>query len=304
MKGNPFFLLVVLLSFLNTYSQKTNSIPYVNGHIYFHEYGSVEFEPIIILTGGPGNSYRQLEDVAQKLSGKFRSILLEQRGTGKSIPKVIDSTTISLDLVTKDLNILMEYLDIEKSDILGHSWGGMLALNFASEFPDKVKNLILIAPGPHKKVQEGFDILSENRKHTRSFQEEERLNTLYDLIDADEADSIQRLESRKLARRAYIFSNPIPDSIFQKINVQHYGEGSSILMKSVFSEFDVTESLKRHKGKIDIIAGRQDVVGFFSYELKLDFPSANIHWINQCGHFPMYEKPTEFYSLLYEVLKN
>ncbi|MEM9361693.1 MAG: alpha/beta hydrolase [Bacteroidota bacterium] len=298
-----FFVLILLIVYGKSYSQITDSIPYENGHLYFHEYGKKKAEPILILTGGPGNSYLQLEEVAKKLSLKFRPILLEQRGTGKSIPNVIDSTTINLSLVTKDLKTLLEHLELDSSHIIGHSWGGMLGLNLAAKFPEKVKTLILVAPGPHKDVKRGFEILASNRKHTRSFQEEERLKKLYELIDANQADSLQITESRKLRRRAYIFANPIPDSIFQKVSVPHYGECSSILMKSVFREFDVSESLKNFKGKIEVITGRQDVVGFFSYELKIDFPQVHINWINESGHFPMYEKPEEFYSILNQIIK-
>ncbi|MEO0901327.1 MAG: alpha/beta fold hydrolase [Bacteroidota bacterium] len=234
-------LLILLIVYGKGHSQITDSIPYENGHLYYHEYGKKEAEPVLILTGGPGNSYLQLEEVAKNLSQKFRPILLEQRGTGKSIPSVIDSTTINLDIVTNDLKILLNHLELDSSHVLGHSWGGMLGLNFASKFPEKVKTLILVAPGPHKDAKHGFEILASNRTHTRSFKEEQRLEELYELIDNNKADSLQIIESRKLARRAYIYSNPIPDSIFQKINVQHYGESTSILMKSVFAEFDVSE---------------------------------------------------------------
>ncbi len=67
--------------------------------------------------------------------------------------------------------------------------------------------------------------------------------------------------------------------------------------------YDVSKSLNNYKGPIDIISGRQDVVGFFSYELKLDRPNANLYWINKCGHFPMYEQPSIFYKILYDILK-
>jgi proline iminopeptidase len=72
--------------------------------------------------------------------------------------------------------------------------------------------------------------------------------------------------------------------------------------ENLFRNFDVSASLKKYKGRIDIISGRQDVVGFFSYEIKIDKPSANLYWINNCGHFPMYEQPDEFYKLLYQIL--
>ena len=283
-------------------AQIADSLKYDNGFLHYHEYGSKNLPPIIILTGGPGNSYNQLEGLAESLSPKFRSILLEQRGTGKSIPFPIDSTTVNVNAVTKDIKTLMDSLKIKKSIILGHSWGGMLAMNFASKFPNSVNHLILIAPGPHKNAENGFYVLFTNRTHTRSFKEEERLNQLNELIAKKEADSLGIFESKKLFRQAYIFANPIPDSLFQKINSDNNSQTASLLLNDIFKNYDVSKSINNYKGQIDIISGRQDVVGFFSYELKQDIPKANIHWINECGHFPMYERPSEFYAILYRIL--
>ena len=292
--------LLLFISYCN--AQIADSIKYENGFLHYHEYGSKNLPPIIILTGGPGNSYNQLEGLAETISPKFRSILLEQRGTGKSIPVPFDSTTVNINAVTKDIKTLMDSLKIKNSIILGHSWGGMLAMNFASEYPNSVNHLILVAPGPHKDAENGFNVLFTNRRHTRSLKEEQRLNELSELIANKKADSLEIIEATKLSRRAYIFANPIPDSIFQKINSDNNSKTTSLLIKDIFKNYDVSKSLNNYKGQIDIISGRQDVVGFFSYELKEDIVNAKIHWINESGHFPMYEQPSEFYKILYKVL--
>jgi pimeloyl-ACP methyl ester carboxylesterase len=296
------FTAISLLITSHSNAQIADSIKYENGFLHYHEYGSKNLPPIIILTGGPGNSYNQLEGLAETISTKFRSILLEQRGTGKSIPIPFDSTTVNINAVTKDIKTLMDSLKLKESIILGHSWGGMLAMKFASEFPTSVNHLILVAPGPHKDAENGFNVLFTNRRHTRSFEEEQRLNQLDELIAKKEADSLEIIESRKLFRRAYIFANPIPDSLSQKINAEINSKTRELLYNDIISNYDVSKSLKNYRGKIDVITGRQDVVGFFSYELKQDIINAKIHWINESGHFPMYEQPSEFYQILYEIL--
>ena len=283
-------------------AQVSDSISYGNGYLHYHEYGSKELSPIIVLTGGPGNSYNQLEGLAEKLSEKFRVILPEQRGTGKSIPVPMDTTTMNLEAVTKDIGTLMKSFDLQKAVVLGHSWGGMLAMNFASNYPEKVAHLILVAPGPHKNTKHGFEILASNRNHTRSFEENQRLQELSRLIAVGEASDTDIIESKKLSRRAYIYSNPIPDSIFRLINSERNGVSASLLIKDVFKNYDVSNSLNQYQGKIDVISGRQDVVGFFSYELKLDISKTKLNWINKSGHFPMYEQPDEFYRILFNAL--
>ena len=303
-KSSNKFLFIVLTLILcgNSIAQQADSLKYDHGFLYYHEYGSKSQPAVIILTGGPGNHYDQLEEMAITMSSKFRCVILEQRGTGKSIPTPFDSTTVNVKLVTKDVKDLMDGLNLKKSIVLGHSWGGMLAMNFAAQYPEYVDHLVLIAPGPHKDAKRGFDVLFANRTHTRSFEEEHRLKLLNKLIEMNEADSLDLIESKKLYRRAYIYANPIPDSLFLKVNTKNNTKTMELLWNDIIKNFDVSQSLNNYHGQIDVIAGRQDVVGFFSYELKQDFPSANLYWINQCGHFPMYEQPAEFYNILYSVL--
>ena len=147
------FLFLTLALSQNCIAQIADSIKYSNGYLHYHEYGSKNLPAVIILTGGPGNSYNQLEGLAETISPKFRSILLEQRGTGKSIPIPLDSTTINLKTVTQDIKTLMDSLYLKKSIVIGHSWGGMLAMNFSAIFPKSVEHLILIAPGTYKDIE-------------------------------------------------------------------------------------------------------------------------------------------------------
>ena len=85
----------------------------------------------------------------------------------------------------------MDGLKLKKSIDLGHSWGGMLAMSFAAEFPKNVEHLVVIAPGTHKDEKSAFDVLFTNRNHTRSFDEDQHLKKLNELIEKDEADSLE-----------------------------------------------------------------------------------------------------------------
>ena len=51
----------------------------------------------------------------------------------------------------------------------------------------------------------------------------------------------------------------------------------ALLWNDIKKNFDVSQSLNNYKGQIDVISGRQDVVGFYSYELKQDFPNTKLY---------------------------
>lgn len=74
----------------------------------------------------------------------YKCILLHQRGTGYSSNCRIDSTTMTLDSYIGDMSAVMEQEKIESTYLLGHSWGTMLALDYMSKYPEKIKGAILI----------------------------------------------------------------------------------------------------------------------------------------------------------------
>lgn len=296
-------IIIFTFTIWNINAQRADSLKLKDVTLHYHEYGLTTKEPLLLLTGGPGNSYRQLEAMAKVLQKDFRVILPEQRGTGKSIPIPLDSTTITVEKVTNDLSILLRELNLKKVTVIGHSWGGMLAMSLAANFPDQIKKLILVSPGPHKNVKEGFEVLGTNYNHSFSSAELKRLKHLNELVLKDSLNPTQQTELKKLSRRPYFYVKPVPDSIFQNISTNRNLKTTEILVKEITTSYNISKKLKKYKGKFHVITGRQDLAGFCSYDLKIDIPSVVLHWIEESGHFPMYERPDTFYKVLLKMLE-
>jgi 3-oxoadipate enol-lactonase len=103
-----------------------------------------EGEPIIFLHGALLNSdlwKRQLDH----LSRGFHCIAFDLRGHGRTGPSAVRrySTNVFVD----DLLAVFQAFDLEKATLCGLSFGGMIAQNFASKFPDRVRRLILCDTG-------------------------------------------------------------------------------------------------------------------------------------------------------------
>lgn len=129
-----------LYSALEPYRQST--LPVSSLHtLYFEEAGNPEGKPVIFLHGGPGGGivpiYRQFFDPA-----KWRIILFDQRGCGRSTPhaELTDNTT--WDLVA-DIEKLRVHLSIDTWTVFGGSWGSTLALAYAQAHPAHCNGLIL-----------------------------------------------------------------------------------------------------------------------------------------------------------------
>ncbi|MEO6942390.1 MAG: prolyl aminopeptidase [Terrimesophilobacter sp.] len=128
--------------------------PYVHGRldvgdghdIYWETSGNPLGKPVVFLHGGPGGTstpkHRRLFNPA-----RYRIILLDQRGTGKSTPHASEpeadlSTNTTWHLVS-DLEKLRGHLGIDRWQVFGGSWGSSLALAYAETHPDRVTELVL-----------------------------------------------------------------------------------------------------------------------------------------------------------------
>jgi pimeloyl-ACP methyl ester carboxylesterase len=77
-----------------------------------------------------------------ELSKTYMVIALDSRGQGNSTP---DSTQLTYELFAEDVNKLLDYLNIKQANVLGWSDGGNIALILALQYPDKVKQLAIMA---------------------------------------------------------------------------------------------------------------------------------------------------------------
>jgi len=109
--------------------------------IYFEESGRAQGKPAVFLHGGPGGGteakMRRFFDPR-----RYRIVLFDQRGCGKSRPhaSLVDNTT--WDLVA-DIERLRKHLNIERWLVFGGSWGSTLALAYAQTHPARVTHLVL-----------------------------------------------------------------------------------------------------------------------------------------------------------------
>ena len=101
-----------------------------------------EGDPIVVLHGGPGFDHRTFLPFIWELARGHQVILYDQRCTGLSTGPV-DSASINIDTFIEDIEAVRKAFGIEKMNLLGHSMGGILAMNYSLRHPDKLKSLIL-----------------------------------------------------------------------------------------------------------------------------------------------------------------
>lgn len=123
--------------------------PYDEGHldvgdghrVWYEQCGRPDGKPVVFLHGGPGGglspAHRRFFDPS-----RYRVVLFDQRGAGRSTPHASLEHNTTWDLVA-DIERLRVHLGLERWQVFGGSWGSTLALAYAQAFPERVTELVL-----------------------------------------------------------------------------------------------------------------------------------------------------------------
>lgn len=111
-------------------------------------------EPIVVVHGGPGLDHDYLRPGLDALGTRNTLIYYDQRGTGRSSAELVDSV-INFDAFVEDIDALRQALGYDRVSVLGHSFGALIALEYARRYPDRTRALILMNPvEPGSRYQE------------------------------------------------------------------------------------------------------------------------------------------------------
>ncbi|MCD1631079.1 prolyl aminopeptidase [Marinobacter shengliensis] len=123
--------------------------PYARHHLaveephelYLEESGNPEGIPVLVVHGGPGggceDNHRRYFDAE-----RFRIILMDQRGAGRSTP-LAELEGNSTDKLVEDMETVRQFLGIDRWLLFGGSWGSTLSLVYAQAYPERVSGLVL-----------------------------------------------------------------------------------------------------------------------------------------------------------------
>jgi pimeloyl-ACP methyl ester carboxylesterase len=115
----------------------------VNGIRLYHEiYG--QGEPLVLIHGGL-TTISEMQEWVQFLANTRQVIAIEMQGHGRT-PDT--DRPMSFATMGNDIAALLNHLKIPKADVVGHSFGGGIAIRTAIQHPDKVRRLVVIS-SPH-----------------------------------------------------------------------------------------------------------------------------------------------------------
>jgi proline iminopeptidase len=120
-------------------------LPVDGADLYYRDVG--QGLPVIVLHGGPDFSHAYLLPEMDRLADACRLITYDQRGRGRSATGVRPED-VSIESEMDDLDAVRAHVGVDRVGLLGHSWGALLAMEYAIRHPGRVSHLILMNPAP------------------------------------------------------------------------------------------------------------------------------------------------------------
>ena len=312
LKTGILFGVVLLFGCQVAASQKLMSYQRDGLTLFYEEVGSGP--ALYILSGGPGEAPdRPYHEIADSLKAFYTCVIVHQRGSGASRNIPINDQTITIANYTHDLEALRQKRGDKKITLLGMSWGGLLAMNYAATFPRSTERLILVCSAPPSYKLWYF--LYDNQFARRSRAELDSMNRFQQIFSnrtERELDSLKRVCPacpEVVAYRQFIglhvramyydrskISAPHLDELFLNFTF----EVIPIIDREVLeTRWDITEKLKRLKIPALIVYGRQDDQGESTFQLQREcLRLSEMHVIEKCGHEIVEEQPQEFFRIL------
>ncbi len=259
--------------------------------------------PIVLLSGGPGFSSEYMKPIADHLKTRYKAILVDQRGTGKSAITTYDAKTLAHAQLVADLEALRRTLNVEKLTLVGHSWGGILAMMYASAHPDRVQALVLIdAGGPTTASVAKF---TANHTARMTAEDSAKVAAGYAKINSEHKSAL--LEITKARTPPYFHDRAKALRFADALTEDSFNDKMFwAVVGQIDAKFDLREGLKNVKAPVLVIHGKSDPLES-AQEVHETFPGSRLVLIDEAGHFPWAEQPQAVWramdGFLSEVVK-
>jgi|CXWL01.1.fsa_nt_gi proline iminopeptidase len=120
--------------------------------VYYKSFG--RGEPLVVVHGGPGASHDYFLPHLLPLARQNRLIFIDERGSGRS-QKLEDLEAYTVDAMVEDVELVRQALGLGKINLLGHSYGGVLAQAYALKYQQNLSHLILASTFASTKAMNG-----------------------------------------------------------------------------------------------------------------------------------------------------
>jgi len=274
---------------------RESRIPVGGAELYAREIG--HGTAIIVLHGGPDFDHSYLVPDLDRLADSFRLIYYDQRGRGRSADGVKpEDVTLASDVA--DIEKVRQHFKLDSVVLLGHSWGTVLALEYALRYPERVSRLILMNPAPAS--TDDYKELRKEWLETRPDDTERRKaiasSAAYKEGDPEAVTAYYRIHFKPAFARPEKYERFMArlSTSFTKEGVLKARAVEARLMNDSWAlpAYDLLPKLKSLKIPALVIYGDHEFIPASTAEhIAQAIPNARLVALKDCGHFTYMECP-------------
>ena len=246
--------------------------------------------PMVLMHGGPGADLYTLM-AFKPCADQFTLIFYDHRCNGRS--EGADVSSMTMENLTADADALRQALGFEKWAVLGHSFGGYVALEYALRYPQNLSHLLLVDTGaenswaqekaPEELARRGFsqEIVNLTRRY---FNGQIEPNEMF--------PSLMKLSK---AYNPYTSLSQLPQLFFWGLHTKLQPETFIYSESHFLKGWTVMDRLGEIKTPTLVMAGRQDFIypPAHEEELAARIPNTRLVLIDRAGHNPHDEQPSQ-----------
>ncbi len=245
--------------------------------------------PVIAVNGGPGLShvYMVQNDVWTRISRSRPVVFYDQRGTGASKLLKADASQ-AMDTQVADLDAIRSYLKFEQIDLVGDSYGGLLAMAYTAAHPEHVRKLVLSdSAAPAWK-----DIVH-----------------LFPQVFPDKLEAQQRSADPEQGLRNHFqmifYSEEKRDAYLAGAKDLGLSPAAGAAVRKATTALDLTPALAHFTCPTLVITGRYDmnVAPLTAWKIYKAIPGARFLAFEKSGHLPSYEEPDKYVEAINAFLE-
>ncbi len=269
--------------------------------LFYRVVGSTSGDYVLVLSGGPGEDIHSMQGVADELGKRYRCIMWEQRGTGRSKLPRYDPSTINLNAYMEDIEALRKQLHTEKFVIVGNSWGMILGLAYAGTHSDAVRAVVALGSGPI--TADYLGVFSDNQS-TRLSPCELEVRDFWRDPSREAADPDRAaFERLRAATAAYFYDRKKALQMAMELDPKDYNFRVPSAFLNAEGKYDIRSKLKTILAPVLLLQGRQDLAGEANIcEAHSLIKNSTLAFIDKCGHMPWLEQPEQTWKIVDDFL--
>jgi proline iminopeptidase len=260
-------------------------------------------DPLLLMHGGPALDHYSLLPL-RRLADQFTVVFYDHRCNGRSVGPPV--TSMTWENLTADAEGLRQKLGFERWAVLGHSFGGHVALEYTLRYPDRVSHLVLMDTGgdswwPRENAPR---ILAGRGYSPRTVALVRRFFTGQVAPRDVSRASLRFLSAYYHRRRLPLLWLLARELVSGEWRTEFRGEALTFASGELLRGWSVMDRLNEIKVPTLVLAGRDDFLFPPEHQAQLAaaIPDARLRIIERAGHNPQAEQPAELFAALRQFL--